>query len=80
MSDFYSAITSAIGTLKGKLHGGANEAAMNFLNQFHTVEQSDIKLRNMLYNKELVMGFGHRIYKNGDPRSPIIKAKSLKLS
>ena len=79
-SDFYSAITTAIGTLRGNLHGGANEAAMNFLKQFKTVEEADAKLREMFKNKELVMGFGHRIYKNGDPRVSIIKRCSKELS
>jgi len=72
-SDFYSAITSAIGTLRGNLHGGANEAAMEFLSQFKSVEDADKELRNIFTQKKLIMGFGHRVYKNGDPRNEIIK-------
>ena len=79
-SDFYSAITSAIGTLRGNLHGGANEAAMEFLYQFSSVEQADAALRQIFKEKKLIMGFGHRVYKNGDPRNEIIKACSKKLS
>ena len=79
-SDFYSAISSAIGTLRGHLHGGANEAAMDFLNQFNTVEEADAALRKIFKEKKLIMGFGHRIYKNGDPRNAIIKSHSKKLS
>jgi 2-methylcitrate synthase len=72
-SDIYSAITAAIGTLKGPLHGGANEAAMDFINQFGTPEEAVAKVKKMLENKELIMGFGHRIYKVSDPRTVIIK-------
>jgi len=79
-SDFYSAITSAIGTLRGNLHGGANEAAMEFLEKFKTKEEAEAELRRMFSRKELVMGFGHRVYKNGDPRNPIIKEWSKRLS
>lgn len=79
-SDFYSGITAAIGTLRGPLHGGANEAAMAFLSQFKTVEEADAKVHSMFEKKELIMGFGHRIYKNGDPRSDIIKGFSKQLS
>ena len=79
-SDFYSAITSAIGTLRGNLHGGANEAAMEFLAQFNTVEEADKELRNIFAQKKLIMGFGHRVYKNGDPRNAIIKEQSRRLS
>ena len=80
MSDFYSGITSAIGTLRGNLHGGANEAAMEFLEKIQSIEQAEETLRKFFKNKKLVMGFGHRIYKNGDPRSDIIKEYSRKLS
>lgn len=80
LSDFYSAITSAIGTLRGPLHGGANEAAMDLLEQFATVEEAESKLMNMLANKAKIMGFGHRVYKDCDPRSDIIKQWSQQLS
>ena len=72
-SDIYSAITSAIGTLRGPLHGGANEAAMEFLSKFNSVEEADKELRDIFAKKKLIMGFGHRVYKNGDPRNAIIK-------
>lgn len=80
LSDFYSAITSAIGTLRGSLHGGANEAAMELLEQFSSPEDAEEKLMLMLENKSTIMGFGHRVYKESDPRSDIIKNWSKKLS
>jgi 2-methylcitrate synthase len=79
-SDFHSAITSAIGTLRGNLHGGANEAVMHLLLPFKSTAQAEAKVREMFAKKELVMGFGHRVYKKGDPRNPIIKEWSRKLS
>ena len=79
-SDFYSGICAAIGALRGPLHGGANEAAMEFLEDIKTVEDGEKKLRSYFSLKKLVMGFGHRVYKNGDPRSDIIKEYSRKLS
>lgn len=79
-SDFYSAIVSAIGALRGPLHGGANEEAMRLINQFKTPEQAEKKIKEMLTRKEKIMGFGHRVYKISDPRSDIIKAWSKKLS
>ncbi|MDC0534603.1 2-methylcitrate synthase [Francisellaceae bacterium] len=80
LSDFHSAITSAIGTLRGPLHGGANEAAMALIQKFNSVEEADKGLRNMLVNKEKIMGFGHRVYRDSDPRSDVIKAWSKKLA
>lgn len=80
MSDFYSAITSAIGTLRGPLHGGANEAAMELIASFATPDEAQQKLMEMLANKAKIMGFGHRVYKDCDPRSDIIKAWSHKLA
>lgn len=80
LSDFYSAIVSAIGTLRGPLHGGANEAAMEFLNDIPSVDEGERKLRSYFKKGKLVMGFGHRVYKNGDPRSDIIKMYSKLLS
>jgi 2-methylcitrate synthase len=79
LSDFYSAITSAIGTLRGPLHGGANEAAMELIEQFKTPDGAEIGLKQMLANKALVMGFGHRVYTTSDPRSDIIKKWSFRL-
>jgi 2-methylcitrate synthase len=80
LADFYSAITTAIGTLRGPLHGGANEAAMALLEQFQSPEEAEVKLTSMLANKAKIMGFGHRVYKTCDPRSDIIKAWSKKLA
>jgi 2-methylcitrate synthase len=79
-SDFYSAIVSAIGTLRGALHGGANEEAMHLITQFKTPDQAEQGVKTMLAKKEKIMGFGHRVYKISDPRSDIIKAWSEKLS
>lgn len=76
LSDFYSAITSAIGTLRGPLHGGANEAAMELIEQFLTPDEAERGLMTMLANKAKIMGFGHRVYKDCDPRSDIIKVWS----
>ncbi len=80
LSDFHSAITSAIGTLRGPLHGGANEAAMALIQQFDSVEAADKGLREMLAQKAKIMGFGHRVYRDSDPRSDVIKAWSKKLA
>ncbi|WP_133127346.1 bifunctional 2-methylcitrate synthase/citrate synthase [Legionella nagasakiensis] len=80
LSDFYSAITSAIGTLRGPLHGGANEAAMELIQRFKNPEEAEQQLMVMLKNKAKIMGFGHRVYKDCDPRSDIIKAWSKKLA
>lgn len=79
-SDFYSAIVSAIGTLRGALHGGANEEAMRLVSAFKTPDQAEAGIKEMLANKVKIMGFGHRVYKKSDPRSDIIKAWSQKLS
>jgi 2-methylcitrate synthase len=73
LSDFYSCITSAIGTLRGPLHGGANEAAMEFVQRFRTREQARAGVLQMLERKEKIMGFGHAVYKHSDPRNAIIK-------
>ncbi len=72
-SDFYSAICSAIGTLRGPLHGGANEAAMELIERFNTPDDAEEGLLEILAHKELVMGFGHRVYRTSDPRSDVIK-------
>jgi 2-methylcitrate synthase len=79
-SDFYSAIVSGIGTLRGPLHGGANEAAMHLIEKFKTPAEAETGVKNMLAKKEKIMGFGHRVYKISDPRSDIIKQWSKKLS
>lgn len=79
-SDIYSAVTSAIGTLRGPLHGGANEAAMELIERYQTADEAEVGLLKALENRELVMGFGHRVYKTSDPRSNIIKLWSKKLA
>ena len=80
LSDFYSAITGAIGALRGSLHGGANEAAMELISKFSSPEEAQTGVLRMLKNKELVMGFGHRVYSEADPRNRVIKDWSRKLS
>lgn len=80
LSDFYSCVCSAIGTLRGPLHGGANEEALKLIQQFDTPKAAKTGLLSLLNDKKLIMGFGHRVYKNGDPRSDIIKEKSKKLA
>jgi 2-methylcitrate synthase len=80
LSDIYSALTSAIGTLRGPLHGGANEAAMEIIEKFKTADEAEKGLREMLANKALIMGFGHRVYTVSDPRSDVIKAWAKKLA
>ena len=79
LSDFYSAITGAIGTLRGPLHGGANEAAFDLINRFSSPDDAERGVMDLLARKEKIMGFGHRVYRDCDPRSPIIQqwAKQL---
>ncbi|HSW69408.1 MAG TPA: 2-methylcitrate synthase [Gammaproteobacteria bacterium] len=79
-SDFYSAIVSGIGTLRGPLHGGANEAAMDLIRHFKNPDEAMRGIHSLLANKAKIMGFGHRVYKISDPRSDIIKEWSKKLS
>ncbi len=79
-SDFYSAICTAIGTLRGPLHGGANEEALKLILKFKTPEEAKTGVEKMLRDKALIMGFGHRVYTDSDPRSDIIKACSKQLS
>lgn len=80
LSDFYSAICGGIGALRGSLHGGANEWAMALIEKFKTPEAADKGVHAMLEQKQLVMGFGHRVYTTSDPRSKIIKSWVEKLS
>ncbi len=80
LSDFYSAIVGAIGTLRGPLHGGANEAAMELIERFQTLDEAEAAILKMLAERQLIMGFGHRVYTISDPRSDIIKSWSQKLS
>ncbi|MCC3375896.1 citrate synthase [Cohnella sp. REN36] len=79
LSDIYSGVTSAIGALKGPLHGGANEAVMVMLDEIGTVENVEPYIQNKLGNKEKIMGFGHRVYKNGDPRAKHLQQMSRQL-
>ncbi|MCU1546111.1 MAG: bifunctional 2-methylcitrate synthase/citrate synthase [Homoserinimonas sp.] len=74
LSDIYSAVTGAIGALKGPLHGGANEAVMHVFAEIGTAERAGTWLESALAEKRMVMGFGHRVYKNGDSRVPTMKA------
>ncbi len=80
LSDFYSAITTAIGTLRGPLHGGANEAAMNLISGFSSEHDAELGIKRLLDDKKLVMGFGHRVYRHGDPRSSIMKSRAKQLA
>ncbi|MEQ5814935.1 2-methylcitrate synthase [Marinobacter sp. NFXS11] len=80
LSDIHSCVTGAIGTLRGPLHGGANEAAMELIQRFQTPEEAESGLLGMLERKEKIMGFGHAIYKESDPRNAIIKQWSKKLA
>jgi 2-methylcitrate synthase len=80
LPDFYSAVTAGIGALRGPLQGGANESAMEMMEKFQTPDQAEAGLLEMLRNKKLVMGFGHRVYKKADPRSDIIKPWAKQLS
>ncbi|MEI6893076.1 MAG: 2-methylcitrate synthase [Colwellia sp.] len=80
LSDMFSCITAAIGTLRGSLHGGANEAAMEMIEKFNSPEDAKEKMAGMLMRKEKIMGFGHAIYRTSDPRNAIIKAWSEKLA
>jgi citrate synthase len=73
LADLYSAVTSAIGTLKGPLHGGANERVMWMLEEIGTAENAESWVRDALARKEKVMGFGHRVYRAIDPRAPILR-------
>lgn len=72
-SDIYSAVTAAIGALKGPLHGGANEAVMRDMLEIGTADKAAEWLRGKLDRKDKIMGFGHRVYKNGDSRVPTMK-------
>lgn len=80
LSDYYSAICGGIGALRGPLHGGANEAAMALIEAFKTPQEAVKGVKEMLVNKKLIMGFGHRVYTTSDPRSAIIKKWAKKLS
>jgi len=80
LTDIHSVITGAIGTLRGPLHGGANEAAMEMIQQWSSADEAEAGIMSKLANKELIMGFGHAVYKERDPRNAIIKKWSEELS
>jgi len=80
LSDIHSSVTAAIGTLRGPLHGGANEAAMAMLQQWQSPDEAEQAILGMLARKEKIMGFGHAVYKESDPRNAVIKAWSAKLA
>jgi citrate synthase len=80
LSDFYSAITSAIGTLKGPLHGGANEGVIHMLEEIGSEDKVDAYIEKHLAEKKKIMGIGHRVYKTLDPRAPHLRDMAVKLS
>ncbi|HWO96758.1 MAG TPA: citrate synthase [Bacillus sp. (in: firmicutes)] len=80
LSDMYSGVTAALGALKGPLHGGANEQVMKMLNEINEIDQVEPYLQRAFENKEKIMGFGHRVYKNGDPRAKHLREMSGQLA
>ncbi|MEZ9929677.1 2-methylcitrate synthase [Vibrio breoganii] len=80
LSDIHSCITAAIGTLRGPLHGGANEAAMEMIQDWKSAEEAEQKILQMLEAKDKIMGFGHAVYRESDPRNALIKHWSKVLS
>ncbi|MGF6810324.1 2-methylcitrate synthase [Paraburkholderia sp. Clong3] len=79
-SDMYSAVTGAIGALRGPKHGGANEAAFEIQSRYQTPDEAEADIRRRVENKEVVIGFGHPVYTISDPRNKIIKEVAKKLS
>ncbi len=80
LSDLYSAISSAVGTLKGPLHGGANEGVIHMLTEIGSLEKVDAYVENCLANKKKIMGIGHRVYRVLDPRAPHLRTMAIKLT
>ncbi len=80
LSDMHSAVAGAIGALRGPLHGGANEAAMELIQKFDSAEAATAGIHDMLAKKELIMGFGHRVYTTSDPRNSVNKKMSQTLA
>jgi 2-methylcitrate synthase/citrate synthase II len=80
LSDIYSGIVAAVGTLKGPLHGGANEEAWKVLEKVGSPENAERWIKEALARKERIMGFGHRVYKTGDPRASILKQYCIELA
>lgn len=79
-SDMYSCITGAIGALRGPKHGGANEVAMDIISRYGSGDEAEKDIRDRMEKKEIIIGFGHPVYTIGDPRNPIIKEISRKLT
>ena len=79
LSDLHGAITGAIASLKGPLHGGANEAVMHMMKQIGKPEKAKAWIENALNKKKVVMGFGHRVYRTGDSRVPTMKHYMFKV-
>lgn len=80
LSDIHSCITGAIGSLRGPLHGGANEAAMDMIEGFSSPDEAETEMMGMLARKDKIMGFGHAIYSESDPRNVVIKGWAEKLA
>ena len=80
MSDIHSCVVAAIGSLRGPLHGGANEKAMELIENWTSKEEAKAKIIEMLGNKEKIMGFGHAVYSIRDPRNAVIKEYAKELS
>ncbi|EIT85436.1 citrate synthase [Fictibacillus macauensis ZFHKF-1] len=80
LSDMYSGVTAAISALKGPLHGGANEQVMKMLSEIKEEDQVESYLQKALEQKQKIMGFGHRVYKNGDPRAKHLREMSKQLT
>jgi 2-methylcitrate synthase len=80
LSDIHSCVTAAIGSLRGPLHGGANEAAMAMIENWKSADEAEEAIMGMLARKDKIMGFGHAIYRDSDPRNAIIKEWSKKLA
>jgi len=80
LTDMHSCVTASIGCLRGPLHGGANEAAMAMIENWQSPEQAEQEIMGMLARKEMIMGFGHAVYRTSDPRNSLIKVWSEKLA
>ena len=80
LSDMHGAVTGAIASLKGPLHGGANEKVMELMNKIKTPKKAEKWINNAINKKEVIMGFGHRVYKSGDSRVPTMKKHFLKVA
>ncbi|MDO8436822.1 MAG: 2-methylcitrate synthase [Nitrosomonadaceae bacterium] len=79
-ADFYSAVTGAIGALRGIKHGGANEAAFDIQQRYHDPDEAEIDIRRRVANREIIIGFGHPVYTIADPRNKVIREVARKLS